>query len=455
MSDDDLIASTGKKKSLYKKREPVYIRMIAGNSHLYRNLTALVIYGAFFLLPWLSWGERPAIYFDLVARQFHIFSLNLWPQDFIYLAWFLIIAAFALFLFTNIAGRLWCGYACPQTIWTLLFMWVEEKVEGNHRQRKRLDEAPLSTRKVRLKLTKHIIWLLIAVVTGATFVSYFYPARELWQDMFSLEVSLVAAFWVALFTWLTYVDAAWLREQVCIYMCPYARFQSVMYDQDTLLVSYDTEKGEPRGPLKEPGHGQCIDCSLCVQVCPTGIDIRDGVQISCINCGLCVDACDDVMRSIGKPTDLIRFTTLNQLEGKPSKLLRPRTIGYSLVLLAMITLMASHLWQRSPLEASVIRDRDHIYRQLDENTIANDYWLNIANKAQNSESYRITIAEPGFSLRNAPYIELASGESQEHNLVISSHKAEPGSHTITLVFTTQSDNSEHGRIETRFIVPQR
>lgn len=450
---DDLIASTNK-KSLYKKRDKIYTRVIAGRSQLIRVAVATLIYGAFFLLPWINIGDRPAVHFDLAARQFHILWLTFWPQDFVFLAWLLIIAAFALFFFTTVAGRLWCGFACPQTIWTLAFMWVEQKIEGSPNHRRQLDKAAWSAGKIGKKAAKHAIWLVMALLTGATFVSYFYPARELWSDALAWQLPLVAGFWVAVFTWLTYVDAAWLREQVCIYMCPYARFQSVMYDQDTLLVSYDVDKGEPRGSLKEPGHGQCIDCYMCVQVCPTGIDIRDGVQISCINCALCVDACDEVMQSIGKPSDLIRFTTLNELENKqPTRLLRPRSIGYALVLLVMLGLLASQLWQRTSLETSIVRDRDHIYRQLNNGDAANDYWVKLANKSQQLQQYRIRLEKDGYRLHPDEVITVQPGETLEHNLMISTGKKQQGSQNLTLDILSETDGSLQGQLETRFVHP--
>ncbi|HEY9032635.1 MAG TPA: cytochrome c oxidase accessory protein CcoG [Pseudomonadales bacterium] len=450
---DDLIASTNK-KSLYKKRDKIYTRVIAGRSQLIRVAVATLVYGAFFLLPWINIGDRPAVHFDLAARQFHILWLTFWPQDFVYLAWLLIIAAFALFFFTTVAGRLWCGFACPQTIWTLAFMWVEQKIEGSPNHRRQLDKSPWSAGKIGKKAGKHAIWLVMALLTGATFVSYFYPARELWSDALAWQLPLVAGFWVGVFTWLTYVDAAWLREQVCIYMCPYARFQSVMYDQDTLLVSYDADKGEPRGSLKEAGHGQCIDCYMCVQVCPTGIDIRDGVQISCINCALCVDACDEVMQSIGKPSDLIRFTTLNALENKqPTHLLRPRSIGYALVLLIMLGLLASQLWQRTSLETSIVRDRDHIYRQLANGDAANDYWVKLANKSQQVQQYRIRLEKDGYRLHPDEVITVQPGETLEHNLMISTGKQQQGSQNLTLDILSETDGSLQGQLETRFVHP--
>lgn len=447
---DNIIASS--KKSLYEKREKLYTRVIKGRSQTQRIIVALIIYGSFFTLPWIQWGDNPAVYFDLAARKFHIFSLTFWPQDFIYLAWMLIIAAFALFLFTTVAGRLWCGFACPQTIWTLAYIWVEEKIEGKSHQRKRLDKAPLSAEKIARKTAKHVIWVIMAVLTSAAFVSYFYPPRELWPDLFTANISLTALVWLGIFTWLTYIDAAWLREQVCIYMCPYARFQGVMYDQDTLMVTYDAARGEPRGSIKDADKGQCIDCHVCVQVCPTGIDIRDGAQIACINCALCVDACNDVMLSVGRPADLIRFTTLNEIENKKkSRILRPRTIGYAAVMLIMMGLLLSHLWQRSPIEMSVIRDRDHIFRLINENA-ANDYWINIANKSQATQTFTINIKNNGYRLQQQPVIELTAGESGEYQLVIISENKGQGSNELVLHIQNQ-DNSITDSAKTRFIYP--
>lgn len=447
---DNIIASS--KKSLYQKREKIYTRVIKGRSQIQRLIVALVVYGCFFTLPWIQWGENPAIYFDLAARKFHIFSLTFWPQDFIYLAWILIIAAFALFLFTTVAGRLWCGFACPQTIWTLAFIWVEEKIEGKPHVRKRLDKAPFSAEKIAKKTAKHVIWVIMAIVTAMAFVSYFYPPRELWPDLFSANISLTALLWVGIFTWLTYIDAAWLREQVCIYMCPYARFQGVMYDQDTLMVTYNAAKGEPRGSVKDANKGQCIDCHVCVQVCPTGIDIRDGAQIACINCALCVDACNDVMLSVGRPQDLITFSTLNNIENnKKSHIIRPRTVGYAAVMLVMIGLLLSQLWQRVPLEVSVIRDRDHIYRHID-NEAANDYWLNIANKSPNTQQFVISVEQAGYRLQQQPNIELAAGEAGEYQIVIISEQKGQGANELTLQIRNQ-DGSINERAATRFIYP--
>lgn len=443
------------KASLYAKRQKIYTKVIKGQSHHFRLIVALLVYGTFFTLPWINWGDRPAVYFDLVARQFHIFGFNFWPQDFMFLAWTLIIAAFSLFLFTTVAGRLWCGYACPQTMWTLLFMWIEQKIEGKPHQRKRLDDGPLTAEKVIKKVSKHIIWLLIAFETGITFVSYFYPVRQLLPDLMALDLPLTAVVWIGIFTYLTYIDAAWLREQVCIYMCPYARFQSVMYDKDTLLVSYDASIGEPRHSVKDDSKdGACIDCHLCVQVCPTGIDIRDGQQISCINCGLCLDACAEVMESIGRPANLIKFTTLNQLEGeKPLHIIRPKTIAYTLILTIMVSLLGYNLLNRKSLETSILRDREHIYTVIDADTTANDYLLKMANKSQLNQNYHIQILTSGYALEGDGKVSIPAGELLEKNIRVIATKPGIGSQIIKMQITSDVDNQVHSHFETRFIYP--
>lgn len=292
--------------SLYEAQKKIYPRSIVGVFARWRwamvAFTQLVFYG----LPWLQWGERQMVLFDLGARRFYLFGLVLYPQDFIYLTGLLIISALSLFLFTAVAGRLWCGFSCPQTVYTEMFMWIEHKVEGDRSARLRLDNGPWTFEKLRKKGLKQFLWIAVSAWTGFTFVGYFVPIRELGTELMALQGSW-QLFWVAFYGFATYGNAGFLREQVCKYMCPYARFQSAMFDKDTLVVTYDEARGEPRGPRNKSvdhrarGLGDCIDCTLCVQVCPVGIDIRNGLQYECIGCGLCVDACNTVMDKMKYP----------------------------------------------------------------------------------------------------------------------------------------------------------
>src|SRR3990172_4578082 len=351
MAKDTLVSSTGRpddqqvEAALFAKREKIYPREVHGLYATLRNTSVIGLLAIYFVLPWVAWDGRQAVLFDLPARKFYIFSLTFWPQDFLNLAFLLIIAALSLFFFTALAGRLWCGYACPQTVWTELFIWVERLLEGNRSQQIRLDKLPRWNReRVRAKLLKHAVWLVIAWYTGFTFLAYFRPAGDLLTDMMVFNLGPWETFWLFFYTLATYGNAGWMREQVCMYMCPYARFQSAMFDNDTLVVSYDIQRGEPRGSrqasenYKGKGLGDCIDCRICVQVCTTGIDIRNGLQYQCIGCCACIDACDDVMDKMQYPKGLIRYTTQNAIAGKRSRVLRPRVLIYASVMLVFIAL---------------------------------------------------------------------------------------------------------------------
>ena len=379
-------------RSLYKKHEKIYPREVHGIFADLQIIAGSLLLGIYYGTPWLRWDERQAILFDLPSRKFYLFGTIFWPQDAIFLASLLIIAGLSLFFFTALAGRLWCGYACPQTVWTNVFLWIERIVEGNRIKQMRLDKSPLSISKFRIKVTKHFIWIIFSLFTGITFVSYFVPANELWAKIVTLSLGPWATFWVLFYGFATYGNAGWLREQVCLYMCPYARFQSAMFDEDTLIVSYDRNRGEPRGSRRpgfdhrREGMGDCIDCKLCVNVCPTGIDIRNGLQYECIGCSACIDVCNDVMAKMRYPTGLIRYTTESILKGRTPRILRPRIVLYGSILLLLAVILCVSIIQRIPLQLDVIRDRNQLYRET-AGLIENVYTLKILNMDDKNHEY--------------------------------------------------------------------
>lgn len=389
-------------ESLYAVRRKIYPRAVEGWFATWRWVfvfaTQLVFYGT----PWLIWNERQAVLFDLGARKFYILGIVFWPQDFIYLSVLLLISAFSLFLFTAVAGRLWCGYACPQTVYTEIFLWIERVVEGGHLARIKLDQSPLSLEKFARKSAKHGLWILFALWTGFTFVGYFTPIRELGGSVISLSTGPWETFWIFFYGFATYGNAGWLREQVCLYMCPYARFQGVMFDRDTLLIAYDETRGEPRGArsrkadYKAKGLGDCIDCNICVQVCPTGIDIRHGQQYECIGCAACIDGCNQVMDKMGYPRGLIRYASLNSVQQHFGwsemlrRVLRPRVLFYTLLLWSIIVAVGVTLWHRAPVRVDVIRDRGSMAREVGDGIIENVYRLQVMNVQERPQRLRIT-----------------------------------------------------------------
>jgi len=407
--------------SLYARHEKIYPREVHGVFAFWRTASMIALLGIYYFLPWLRWEGHQAVLLDLPARKFYIFGITLWPQDFIYLAALLIIATLSLFFFTAIAGRLWCGYACPQTVWTEIFMWIERRIEGGRPQQMKLDKAPWTPRKLLIKTTKHAMWLLFAAYTGFIFVGYFTPVDTLAQKLFTFSLHPWETFWIVFYSFATWGNAGFLREQVCIYMCPYARFQGAMFDQNTLIISYDEKRGEPRGSRKRSvdpksrGLGDCIDCTLCVQVCPTGIDIRDGLQYQCIGCAACIDVCDDVMDKMGYDKGLVRYTTLNTLEGKAVRVLRPRIILYALLLVGITTAVGWHLLQRIPLELDVIRDRNTLYRQTAEGLVENVYTLRILNMDKQDHRYHLSLQSGlDFSLKaDSTAIKVRGGDVHE------------------------------------------
>lgn len=383
-------------QSLYQKRQKIYPREVHGLFAALRTMGVVVLLGLYYILPWLQWDGRQAVLFDLPERKFYIFNLVFWPQDFFYLALLLIVAALGLFFVTALAGRVWCGYACPQTVWTEAFLWIERKIEGSRPQQMKLDKQPNNFRKIRIKATKHFVWIVFSIFTGLTFVGYFSPLRELAVNFLTFNNGPWENFWIYFYALATYGNAGWLREQVCLYMCPYARFQSAMFDSDTMIISFDESRGLPKGPRKktvnkeEAGLGDCIDCTICVQVCPTGIDIRDGLQYQCIGCAACIDACDDVMDKMGYEHGLIRYTTENSLKGKRAHLVRPRMIVYALVLVGITAGAFYSILTRSPIGMDVIRDRNSLYRETNDGLIENVYILKLLNMDSQDHTYTLT-----------------------------------------------------------------
>jgi len=382
---------------LYAKHEKIYPRAVSGIFATWRVIGVLVLLGGYYFVPWFNWDGHQAVLFDLPARKFYIFGLTFWPQDFFYLAILLILAALSLFFFTALAGRLWCGYACPQTVWTEAFLWIERKIEGDRNKQMKLAKAPWSARKLRIKGTKQFIWVAFSLWTGFTFVGYFTPITELWQSTIDITLGPWETFWVFFYGFATYGNAGWMREQVCIYMCPYARFQSAMFDKNTLVISYDQDRGEPRGSRKktddyqDKGLGECIDCTLCVQVCPTGIDIRQGLQYECIGCAACIDVCNQVMEKMHYPKNLICYTTENAIEGNPTKIIRPRIVVYAILLAAITSALIYAMLIRMPLELDIIRDRNALYRETHEGLIENIYNLKVVNMDTQPHRYSLKI----------------------------------------------------------------
>lgn len=449
---------------LYASRKKIYVKEVKGLFQRIRFFSLWGLMGMYFLFCWITIDGQPLIHFDIAAREFHLYGTTFYPRDFILLSGMLIISAFGLFFVTTLFGRVWCGYTCPQTVWTFIFMWVEERIEGSRNQRIKLDKAPKSAHKVIKKSLKHAAWLAIALATGLTFVGYFYPIRELLADLFTLQANGWAYFWVAFFTAATYLNAGWLREQVCLYMCPYARFQSVMFDPDTRVVSYDPNRGEPRGgrkkgtPPAELGLGDCIDCGQCVQVCPTGIDIRDGLQYECIGCALCIDACDEIMDKMDYPRGLIRYTTENELDGKPSKLMRPRTFGYGAVLLLMIGAIVFTLTDRVPAQFDVQRDRGALFSYNGEGRVENSYTLKIANMTEVPQTFRISVSGmETLRLVTQDEVAVASGENRQLPAVVDVDPEVITTSNNTILFRLESLTDESLVIETesRFVGPNR
>ncbi|MDN3922038.1 cytochrome c oxidase accessory protein CcoG [Roseateles violae] len=433
---------------LYEAQQKIHPRSVTGRFANWRWALVWFTQALFYGLPWLQWNERQLVLFDLASRRFYIFGLVLYPQDFIYLTVLLLIAAYGLFLFTAVAGRLWCGFACPQTVYTEIFLWIEKLFEGDRQKRIKLDAAPWSFDKLWRKGGKHAVWIALGLWTGFTFVGYFTPIKQLWAEAFTLGFGPWEWFWVLFYGFATYGNAGFMREQVCKYMCPYARFQSAMFDKDTLIISYDAERGEPRGSRskkadpKELGLGSCIDCTLCVQVCPTGIDIREGLQYECIGCAACIDVCDGVMDKMGYPRGLIRYDTENGLAQhlsraqKLRRVLRPRVLIYGSVLIIVSTALLASLLMRSPVKLDVVRDRAVLARLVEDGYIENLYRLQLMNATERAQRYRIGVEGlEGIALAKPMELTLSAAEARWVAVAVrvppqTAAQAGAGAHTI-------------------------
>jgi cytochrome c oxidase accessory protein FixG len=451
-STSEKLASTPVVVSFYEKHKKVYIRDVKGWWNNWRWILVLFTQLLFYGAPWLEWNGRQAVLLHLVERKFYLFGLVLWPQDVFYLALLLIISAYALFLFTAIAGRLFCGYACPQTVYSEIFMWVENRIEGDRAARMKLDKGPMTARKFRLKAIKHAIWLLISLWTGFTLVAYFTPVTELLAAL-PFDFSGWELFWTFFYAGFCYMQAGFLREQVCKYMCPYARFQGVMFDPDTLVITYDPARGEPRGARKKGADanalGDCVDCGLCVAVCPTGIDIRKGIQYECIGCGACIDACDPVMDKVGKPRGLIRYTTENALEKHltpkevVAHILRPRIILYTTILVAITVASIWSLAVRVPLKVDVIRDRSILAREADDGRIENVYNLKFMNTTEEPKRYSLSVdGMDGIEIVGDRFVDVASAENHEVTIVVRVPADSGNTGANTIYFDAKALNHE-------------
>lgn len=511
----DVIDDDG--NSYYVSERKIYAREIAGRFQTLRKIAVWLLLGIYYVLPWINWEGRQSVLFDLPARKFYVLGLTFWPQDFIFLAVLLIMAGLTLFFVTAIAGRLWCGYACPQTVWTEIFMWMENVIEGDRGRRMKLDKMPWNREKILRKGSKHLAWALFALWTGFTFVGFFTPIRDLFA-----RAPLIASgwqwggwetFWVFFYALATWGFAGFLREQVCKYMCPYARFQSAMFDRNTLIIAYDPMRGEPRGPRKRGllsvlergrglidkiaaydyvfrasgnavaadaaaqahGHtgmaefspareplpkfppealGDCIDCTICVQVCPTGIDIRNGLQYECIACGACIDACDDVMDKMGYPRGLIRYSTQNAIDGKSTRVMRPRVILYGALLLAVFGAWAWGVTHRTALIVEAMRDRNALYRVVEGGEIENDYTLRVVNKDNVARSFVIDVnAGGGIRMAQGPLTVQAQPE-EVLTLPLALRAPETVAGAKSISFTVKArDGSVSEEVDSKFFGP--
>jgi cytochrome c oxidase accessory protein FixG len=460
---------------MYQAQQKIYPRSVKGVFVAWRWAFVWLTQLAFYGTPWLMWNNRQAVLFDLGTRRFYIFGLVLYPQDFIYLTALLIISAYSLFLFTAVAGRLWCGYACPQTVYTEMFMWVERKFEGDRAARMKLDAGGWTLQRLWRTGGKHLVWIAIGLWTGFTFVGYFTPIHSLAAGVSTLGLGPWETFWVLFYGFATYGNAGFMREQVCKYMCPYARFQSAMLDKDTLIVTYDTARGEPRGSRSKKadpaqlGLGACVDCNLCVQVCPTGIDIRKGLQYECIGCAACIDVCDEVMVKMNYPKGLVRYDTQNGLaqhltrSQRLRRIFRPRVLVYTAVLFLIVSALATSIALRAPFKVDVVRDRSTLARQVEDGEVENVYRLQIMNATEMTQNYRVTVdGLPGLHLRDALAVSVAPTEARWVSVTLrvppeTATQTPAGAHEVHFNIEREAQGSDPARSlreKSTFVLPR-
>ncbi len=429
--------------------ETIHAKRMGG---YWRNIKWLAasFWAIFFIGPYFQWDGRQAVLFDIPNRQFHILGVTILPQDFWMLSLTLLFFALLLAVATALAGRIYCGFFCFQTVWTDVFTWLEDKLEGNPQKRRKLDASPFSLTKVRIKISKHLLWLAISVFTGISFVAWFYGAGDLWRDLFTLNATPVAYGFIALFTAGTYVLAGYMREQACFWLCPYARIQGVMIDKATVVPTYDYHRGEPRGRIKKGETeearttGDCVDCKQCIAVCPTGVDIRHGQQEGCIMCALCIDACDEVMEKVGRPKGLIRYESYESMEAnqKPQPLYkRPRVWVYSAIMSLALLGIAYGLTSLAPLELKVIHSRQPLFVLQSDGSIQNKYTLKILNKLSEDIAVTITASGPkGLILVDADKpVEARHGSVTPHTVFVKVPKENLEQETSPIVFTVKGD----------------